>query len=78
MDQTDAVRPGAHAVPYCGFSAAQHQHPQPVVSLDLTEYSVFALATTGLCIGVLLTHQANVSDHVLWTGGLVIVTFSRS
>ncbi len=41
---------------------------------DLTEYSVFALATTGLCIGVLLTHQANVSDHVLWTGGLVIVT----
>ena len=40
---------------------------------DLTEYSVFALVTTGLCIGVLLTHQANVSDHVLWTGGLVIV-----
>ena len=41
--------------------------------LELSEYSVFALATTGLCIGVLLTHQANVSDHVLWMGGLVIV-----
>ena len=41
--------------------------------LELSEYSMFALATTGLCIGVLLTHQANVSDHVLWMGGLVIV-----
>ena len=39
----------------------------------LGEYSVFALATSGLCIGVLLTHQASVSDHVLWMGGLVIV-----
>ena len=39
----------------------------------LGEYSVFAIATSGLCIGVLLTHQANVSDHVLWMGGLVIV-----
>ena len=48
-----------------------------VVSLtfpfELSEYSVFAIATTGLCIGVLLTHQANVSDHVLWMGALVIV-----
>jgi hypothetical protein len=34
---------------------------------------VFAIAATALCIGVLLTHQANVSDHVLWMGGLVIV-----
>ena len=34
---------------------------------------MFALWPTGLCIGVLLTHQANVSDHVLWMGGLVIV-----
>lgn len=40
---------------------------------ELSEYSVFAIATTGLCIGVLLTHQANVSDHVLWMGALVIV-----
>lgn len=41
--------------------------------LELSEYSVFAMATTGLCMGVLLTHQANVSDHVLWMGALVIV-----
>ena len=41
--------------------------------LELSEYSVFAIATTALCIGVLLTHQANVSDHVLWMGALVIV-----
>ena len=34
---------------------------------------MFAIATTALCIGVLLTHQANVSDHVLWMGALVIV-----
>ena len=40
---------------------------------DMNEYSVFALSTTALCIGVLLTHQARVSDHVLWMGGLVIV-----
>ncbi len=39
----------------------------------LGEYSVFALATSGLCVGVLLTHQASVSDHVLWMGGMVIV-----
>ena len=39
----------------------------------MNEYSVFALSTTALCIGVLLTHQARVSDHVLWMGGLVIV-----
>jgi len=41
--------------------------------LDLNEYSVFAVATTLLCIGVLLNHQARVSDHVLWMGALVIV-----
>lgn len=40
---------------------------------DLGEYSVFASATAALCVGVLLTHQANVSDHVLWMGALVIV-----
>ena len=40
---------------------------------DLEEYSVFATATAALCVGVLLTHQANVSDHVLWMGALVIV-----
>ena len=40
---------------------------------DLGEYSVFAAATAALCAGVLLTHQANVSDHVLWMGALVIV-----
>lgn len=40
---------------------------------DLGEYSVFASSTAVLCIGVLLTHQANVSDHVLWMGALVIV-----
>ena len=40
---------------------------------DLGEYSVFAAATAALCVGVLLTHQANVSDHVLWMGALVIV-----
>ncbi|MBN30364.1 MAG: hypothetical protein CMB34_06855 [Euryarchaeota archaeon] len=40
---------------------------------DLNEYSVFAVATTLLCIGVLLNHQARVSDHVLWMGALVIV-----
>ena len=41
--------------------------------LELNEYSVFAVATTVLCIGVLLTHQAQVSDYVLWMGALVIV-----
>ena len=40
---------------------------------ELGEYSVFASATAALCVGVLLTHQANVSDHVLWMGALVIV-----
>ena len=40
---------------------------------DLGEYSVFASATAALCVSVLLTHQANVSDHVLWMGALVIV-----
>ena len=40
---------------------------------DLGEYSVFASATAALCVGVLLTHQANVSDHVLWMGALVVV-----
>ena len=40
---------------------------------DLGEYSVFASATAILCISVLLTHQASVSDHVLWMGSLVVV-----
>jgi len=40
---------------------------------DLGEYPVFASAPAALCVGVLLTHQANVSDHVLWMGALVIV-----
>ena len=40
---------------------------------DLGEYSVFAAATAILCISVLLTHQASVSDHVLWMGSLVVV-----
>ena len=48
-----------------------------VVSLafpfELGEYAVFAAITSLLCGGVLLTHQANVSDHVLWMGALVIV-----
>ena len=40
---------------------------------DLGEYSVFAFVTALLCVGVLLTHQADVSDHVLWMGSLVLV-----
>ena len=39
----------------------------------LGEYSAFASATAVLCVAVLLTHQASVSDHVLWMGALVIV-----
>lgn len=40
---------------------------------SLSEYSLFAVLTAALCCGVLLRHQARVSDHVLWLGSLVIV-----
>ncbi|MDP6199310.1 MAG: hypothetical protein QF531_00935 [Candidatus Poseidonia sp.] len=39
----------------------------------LEAYSLFAALSALLCTGVLLNHQANVSDHVLWMGSLVVV-----
>ena len=45
----------------------------PTLPLSLSEYSLFAVLTAALCGGVLLNHQARVSDHVLWLGSLVIV-----
>jgi len=40
---------------------------------SLSEYGVFALLSSGLCVAVLLMHQTNVSDHVLWLGSLTVV-----
>ena len=45
----------------------------PSLPFELTEYSLFATATAALCIGVLLMHQTDVSDHVLWMGSMVVV-----
>ncbi len=40
---------------------------------SLSEYAVFALVASALCVTVLLMHQTNVSDHVLWLGSLTVV-----
>ena len=40
---------------------------------SLTEYAVFALVASVLCVTVLLMHQTNVSDHVLWLGSMTVV-----
>ena len=40
----------------------------------LSDYAVFAAATVAVVTGLLLRHQTDVSDHVLWLGALVVVT----
>ena len=45
----------------------------PSLPFSLSEYSLFAVVTAVLCGGVLLNHQAQVSDHVLWLGSMVVV-----
>lgn len=39
----------------------------------LSEYSLFAVLAATLCVTVLLMHQAEVSDHVLWMGSITVV-----
>jgi hypothetical protein len=39
----------------------------------MSEYALFALLSAALCATILLLHQSNVSDHVLWLGSLVVV-----
>ena len=39
----------------------------------LEAYSLYAILTAGLTVAVLLQHQTNVSDHVLWMGSIAIV-----
>ena len=40
---------------------------------SMSEYALFAVVAAGLCAAMLLLHQTNVSDHVLWLGSVVIV-----
>jgi hypothetical protein len=47
---------------------------EATLPFSLTEYSLFATLAAGLCVTILLMHQADVSDHVLWMGSLTVVT----
>ena len=40
---------------------------------SMSDYSVFAVAAVGVVTTLLLRHQTEVSDHVLWMGGLAVV-----